>query len=258
MKCPGQDTRYWKPGAIFEAACPACGKHVEFFKDDPKRTCSACGHRFANPRLDLGCVAHCPYAKHCIDDVPGEPAESRENLLKDRVATAMRRYFGKDIKRIAHADQVAGYAEIICAEAGGDLGVIICAAYLHDIGIPEAEKKYNSTAARYQHQEGPPIAKTILAELGAGTELITEVLDIIGHHHSPRAEETLNFKIIYDADLIVNIQEQQKARATPQDRLKGIIDTKLFTEPGKRLARTVLLENVQEEDELEINTKKLP
>ena len=25
MKCPGQDTRYWKPGDIFESPCPACG-----------------------------------------------------------------------------------------------------------------------------------------------------------------------------------------------------------------------------------------
>ena len=34
MKCPGQDSRYWKPGAIFEALCPECGAGVEFFKDD--------------------------------------------------------------------------------------------------------------------------------------------------------------------------------------------------------------------------------
>lgn len=33
MKCPGQDSRYWKEGAIFEVDCPKCGKPVEFFKD---------------------------------------------------------------------------------------------------------------------------------------------------------------------------------------------------------------------------------
>ena len=40
MKCPGQDTLYWKPGAIFEAKCPKCGKEVEFFKDDKTDTAS--------------------------------------------------------------------------------------------------------------------------------------------------------------------------------------------------------------------------
>jgi|GEM_PF-6526355 len=36
MKCPGQDSRYWKPGAIFGAKCPECGGEVEFFKDDTR------------------------------------------------------------------------------------------------------------------------------------------------------------------------------------------------------------------------------
>ena len=31
MKCPGQDIRYWKPGAIFEVKCPKCG----LAKDSP-------------------------------------------------------------------------------------------------------------------------------------------------------------------------------------------------------------------------------
>jgi hypothetical protein len=31
MKCPGQDSQYWKPGAIFETKCPKCGAEVEFF-----------------------------------------------------------------------------------------------------------------------------------------------------------------------------------------------------------------------------------
>ena len=34
MKCPGQDSQYWKPGAVFDVKCPECGNEVEFFKDD--------------------------------------------------------------------------------------------------------------------------------------------------------------------------------------------------------------------------------
>ena len=59
MKCPGQDTQYWKPGAIFEEKCPECGAAVEFFKDDTTRKCPKCGHRFLNPKLDFGCAAYC-------------------------------------------------------------------------------------------------------------------------------------------------------------------------------------------------------
>ncbi len=62
MKCPGQDMRYWKPGAIFDVKCPDCGAAVEFFKDDVTRRCEACGHKFTNPKLDLGCLSYCKYA----------------------------------------------------------------------------------------------------------------------------------------------------------------------------------------------------
>ena len=67
MRCPGQDSRYWKPGDVHEAPCPGCGRPVEFFKDDLSRKCPACGTRFRNPRRDLGCAKWCPYASECVD-----------------------------------------------------------------------------------------------------------------------------------------------------------------------------------------------
>ena len=72
MKCPGQDTRYWKPGAVFDVKCPKCGKDVEFFKDDTTLKCSGCGHKFINPKMDFGCAAHCQFAAQCMGDLPEE------------------------------------------------------------------------------------------------------------------------------------------------------------------------------------------
>ena len=65
MKCPGQDTRNWKPGDIFEVECPNCGATVEFFKDEVVRKCK-CGVRIKNPRLDIGCAEWCQYADQCL------------------------------------------------------------------------------------------------------------------------------------------------------------------------------------------------
>lgn len=242
MKCPGQDTRYWRGDDIFEAKCPKCGKPVEFFKDDTTRVCSACGHRFLNPGMDFGCAAYCAHAAECIGNLPPELLAQRENLLKDRVAVEMKRYFQKDFKRIGHASRVARYAEEIGrAEAADGLAVILCAAYLHDIGIHEAERKHNSTAARYQEEEGPPIARAILEKTGAQPALIDEVCDIVGHHHHPREEETIRFKVLYDADLITNLEDGQKEKTSDPARLEQIIETGLFTETGKQVARRVLL-----------------
>ena len=71
-KCPGQDTRYWKPDDVREVACPRCGGKVEFFKDDRSRKCPHCGARFRNPCIDLGCAEWCPYAAECVDFLRGD------------------------------------------------------------------------------------------------------------------------------------------------------------------------------------------
>ena len=242
MKCPGQDTMYWKEGAIFDAKCPKCGENVEFFKDDTSRKCRNCGHRFVNPEMDFGCAAYCPFAEQCIGNLPPELLAQKEDLLKDRVAIEIKRYLKTDFKRISHAIRVARYAEQIGkVEGKGNLAVILSAAYLHDIGIHEAEKKHNSTAPKYQEQEGPPIARSILEKLGAKEELIKEVCDIVGHHHHPRPEETDNFKALYDADLIANIEDNHKNKQIDSEKLEGIIKKSFMTDAGKKHARKVLL-----------------
>ena len=237
MKCPGQDSRYWKAEAIFDEKCPKCGNSVEFFKDDTARKCSQCGHRFINPKMDFGCASYCEFAEQCMGTLPPELLAEKEDLLKDRVAIEMKRYFKTDFKRIGHATKVARHAERIGKMEAGNLAVILCAAFLHDIGIPEAERKYNSTAARYQEQEGPPIAREILDKLGAKEALIDEVCDIIGHHHHPKEDDDVNFKVLYDADLIVNLEENLKENPKTGEELEDLIAKAFLTESGQKEAR---------------------
>ena len=214
---------------------------MEFFKDEPVRRCKACGYRFVNPKMDFGCAAYCKFAEQCLGDMPPELLAKRKDLLKDRVAVEMKRYFKTDFKRIGHATKVARYAERIAGKEGGGLAVVLCAAYLHDIGIKEAEKKHNSTAAQYQEEEGPPVAREMLERLGADEELVDEVCDIVAHHHHPRDEETENFRAVYDADMIVNMEEKQEISPTDPEKLALWIDKALLTPSGRELAGKMLL-----------------
>ena len=241
MKCPGQDSRYWKPGAIFEVSCPKCGNTSEFFKDEPTRRCKKCGHKLVNPRMDFGCAAYCKYAEQCLGDLPPELLAQRNELLKDRVAIEMKHYFKQDFKRIGHATKVARYAEQIVKEEKGDPAVVLSAAYLHDIGLHEAERNYGSTNGHHQEEEGPPIARDILTRLGAKSLLIEEVCAIIGHHHHPRPEETTNFKVVYDADMIVNLEERQKEEGMDKEKMAALIEKNFLTESGRKLAKSLFL-----------------
>jgi HD superfamily phosphodiesterase len=242
MKCPGQDPRFWKFDAIFEASCPNCGGSVEFFKDETRRRCKKCGHQVLNPKMDFGCAAHCKFAAQCFgEDLPPELIKQKEDLFKDRVAVEMKLYFKQDFKRIGHSAKVARYVERLMGQEHADPAVALSAAYLHDIGAKEAELKYQSPDASHQEQEGPPVARMILEKLDAAEALIEEVCDIIGHHHHPRDEETNNFKVVYDADLIANLEEKQKKTAIDSAQLEKMIEAGFLTASGRELARSVLL-----------------
>ena len=65
-KCPGQDSRFWKPDDVGEVRCPHCQKPVEVWKDDVWRNCPHCGRRFMNPAMDLACAEWCQYAEKCL------------------------------------------------------------------------------------------------------------------------------------------------------------------------------------------------
>lgn len=79
------------------------------------------------------------------------------NSIKGQLLNAMRAYFGQDTKRIDHACQVTDHAERLLEQKGGDYQLVIAAAVLHDIGIHEAGRKYNSSNGKYQQIEGPPM-----------------------------------------------------------------------------------------------------
>lgn len=232
-KCPGQDTRYWKPGDIYESTCPKCGQPVEFFKDEIRRKCRKCGHLFLNPKLDLGCAKWCQYAEQCVGALG-------KDELKETLSLAMKEYFGDDKKRIDHALKVTEFAEKILERGEeGNPQVVIGAGLLHDIGIHEAEKKYGSSKGSYQEKEGPPIAKEIMNKLGWKDGVIEEVCRIIGNHHSPGKIDTLNFKILTDADWLVNLRDEYDI--TDKEKLKKLISRIFLTKTGKKMAEEIYL-----------------
>lgn len=242
MKCPGQDPMFWKPGDVFEIPCPKCGYGVEFMKYDVKRKCRRCGHEIVNPKIDFGCAEWCPYGESCIEGLPDEikvKTKEEKNLrLKERIAQEVKKYFGLDQKRIDHAFKVAKYAEEILKIEGGDPLVILGAAYLHDIGIKEAEERFGKASYEDQEKYGSEKAEEILMKLNVQRGIIAEISDIIGHHHHPRTKETQNFQILYEADALVNMEE--KNFLSESKGLEIYIENTFKTVTGKKLARELV------------------
>jgi hypothetical protein len=186
--------------------------------------------------MDFGCAAYCPYAEQCLGTLPEGLAAQKEELLKDRVAVAMKRHFKNDFKRIGRASRVARHAERIGKAAQGNLAVILSAAYLHDIGQGEG-----GSASEHPEMEGPAVARAILEKLGAREELIAEVCEIVARLHHPGPGDTLNLQVVCDADLLETMDEQQKSAPLAAGKLTERIEDAFRTAAGRQAAHDMLL-----------------
>ena len=157
------------------------------------------------------------------------------------VRTAMMEYFGADSRRINHALRVTGFAGEILLGEPGDRELVIVTALLHDIGIREAERKHGSSAGNLQELEGPPIARRILSSLGYDEPFIDEVCKIIASHHSPGEVETDNFRVIWDADWLVNVGDELDLN--DKVSLKKSLQKIFMTSTGKRMAEKAYLKD---------------
>jgi len=237
VRCPGQDQRFWKPDDIFEVKCPACGGAVEFFKDEPKLKCYRCGQMVVNPKIDLGCAQWCQYAEQCL----GVSVGKEISVIREKLTDEMKKVFGEDQKRIEHTLAVLNYAEQIQAAEGGDPLVVKAAAILHDIGIIQAERKHGSAAAKYQEIEGPIIAREILAKFNLDKADVEHICRIIANHHSAKNIDTIEFRIVWDADWLVNLP--MDFTDTSKEKLKEIIDKTFKTCKGRQIAVESFVKN---------------
>lgn len=215
MKCPGQDMQYWRDDAIFEVDCPKCAASVEFYKDDTSRKCGNCGHRFVNPQLDFGCASYCQFAEQCLGTLPEDFKGSKQDLLKDKIAVEVKRYFHTDFKSIKKATNLARFAEIIGKKEGGNLSVLLCAAYLH--GIPEND------------------VLTILAKVDAAENLIAQICSILGFQTKKAVEDILTRKIITDALILHSLQQTVKNDSEKKEIFLAKLKTAIQTPAAKML-----------------------
>ncbi|MCL4418147.1 MAG: HD domain-containing protein [Actinobacteria bacterium] len=159
--------------------------------------------------------------------------------LKNEIIKKMITYFDYDNNHINHTYRVLDYAEEISDNEKGDPDIVIPSAILHDIGIPDCKKKYKSTGGQLQEIEGPMVAREILESLSINEEIIKEVCEIVGCHHSPGEIETMNFKIIWDADCLVNLPDFYDIK--DKTKLAEIINKTFMTKSGLKKAREIYL-----------------
>ncbi len=137
---------------------------------------------------------------------------------------------------VAHIQRVAALAERIATAEGADREIVRAAAYLHDATErqevdPLDRKDHHLTAAR--------LAAEILRQAGWAEERIAAVQHCIRAHrfrNSQEAPQTLEAKVVFDADKLDAIGAIGVARAIARSIQKGLPiynpPSSLFLESG--------------------------
>lgn len=153
-------------------------------------------------------------------------------------------YDAGDPKRINHFLKVFSFAKSIGEIEKLDEKkqyMLEISAILHDIGIKVSEEKYKSSAGHYQEIEGPSIAEEILAKLEIEEEIIKRVSYLIGHHHTYKDIDDIDYQILIEADFLVNIYEDNIAKEQIE-----IIKNKYFkTKTGIEFLKKMYLDNLK-------------
>lgn len=163
-----------------------------------------------------------------------------ENFREEYIQE-LKSYFRSDERRINHALKVLKFAEQIMQGEGIDEEtgkIITITAILHDVGIKVAEQKYHSSSGMYQEIEGPPIVREIMTRRNEPAALVDRVAYIVGSHHTAFKNNGLDFQVIWEADLLVNIEEDGLNKS---DKLSEIIEKNFRTATGIRIAHKLYL-----------------
>ena len=158
-------------------------------------------------------------------------------MTREEAIESMERYFGENGRYIEHTHKVLAVAEqILDSEGVNDSfvsDVVVLSTIFHDIGIPEAERKYNSSEAEYQEKEGEPIARELMTALKVRPDILERACYIVRHHHTIDKVDGMDFQVLWEADFIVNIDE--KNIVVEKGSEKKAIDDNFITKTGTEL-----------------------
>ncbi len=195
-RCPGMDVRFWKPKDIFDLRCPYCGTTIEFWKDDPKRTCAKCGEMVNNPHIDLGCAKWCQYAEECLGVAPD--VSVAEAPVIERLTALLTREFQNNPRALQHARKVCAQTEALLHETEGDPRIIKSAALVLG-SLLQKGTGGNPGFRSTDTFEQPDRLKALLAEAGIEGDGAEQVSHLVKAVISGQTQDTPEFAVVWKA-----------------------------------------------------------
>ncbi|MBQ1281241.1 MAG: HD domain-containing protein [Oscillospiraceae bacterium] len=141
---------------------------------------------------------------------------------------------------IAHFLKVLAYAETIGAlehlDAETQLTLEL-AAVVHDIACPFCREKYGHCGGKEQEIESEALLRPFLAEFELPQAMLERIIHLVTHHHTVTDVDGIDYRILLEADFLVNAAEMQLRR----DAVEAARKRFFRTESGTRLLDSIFL-----------------
>lgn len=113
--------------------------------------------------------------------------------------------------------------------------ILETAAIVHDIGIRDALRRYGSDDGKYQEALGPEQAERMLLALGYERDVVERVSYLVGHHHSYMDIDGMDYRILVEADFLVNLFEKGESRETA----RRVLDSMMVSAAGREICEVM-------------------
>lgn len=157
-------------------------------------------------------------------------------------------YYQGDPKHIQHFVKVHDLSRLIGQSEGLDedtMYVLEAAALVHDIGIKVGMEKYGRSDGKTQEAEGPAAAREMLTALGFQERVIRRVEYLVGHHHTYKDIDGLDYQILVEADFLVNYFED----GLDKEHIKKSVEKIFKTETGKKIVKDMFFTEIFQKSE---------
>ena len=156
----------------------------------------------------------------------------------ETVYQAMIEYYRGDSHQIQHFAKVHTYSRLIGTLEGLDEETMITpemAELVHDVGIKAGMEKYGRGNGKIQEELGPAIAEELLTGLGVDPDRVARISYLVGHHHTYTNVEGMDYRILLEADFLVNLHEEKE----PMEGIVKAYEEIFRTEAGKKIVKTM-------------------
>lgn len=168
--------------------CPHCGEDAEVWSDEADGKCGKCGKTVCRTTTQ-SCIDWCKYASECLGaDEHKRYQDMKTRLRKETLLRAGEAYLASEPKKIRARDRVGFAEKILERESAADPNVVIAASALLDVSHPGSDTTPDV------------VASEILHTLGYPEGFIKEVSGIVGRIHNPAEGESVNYRIVHDAE----------------------------------------------------------